>query len=154
MEKFTKSLKQYKMVEPVYCNLFELRFKSNVLKYQDAVMLTEQVSRMDYVQNPDAVLFGTKGLNIVFSQNVIDKRIQPLSILEMLKTALDDETSGTTLDINLHIHDKEGEVLRKVRFFGCKLVMIDSGSVFDYANQDIFELHAAFTYDKMSTENN
>lgn len=162
MNQFVKALKKYKMVEPVWNNLFEVRFKSTALKYQDAVLLTEQIVRFGYnnssqtLQNQFGIDFGAQfnTIDITFNQNVIDKRIEPLATLERLKDALSNEDKPAKLDINLYIHDKEGDVLRKVSFFGCKFRSLDPGTEFDYASQDIMELYLTLTYDSYKAYNN
>lgn len=159
MNQFKKSLKTYKMVEPVYNNLFEVRFKSNALGYHDAVTLTEQVIRFGYslpseIQNTFGIDFGIgKTIDISFNQNLINGRSEPLATIEDMRDILAEDKGGA-LDIHLYLFDREGVVFRKVKFTGCKIKNIDSGTEFDYTSQDIRELYLTLTYDSVKAENN
>lgn len=150
------------LADPVFCNLFEVRFKSELLRLSEAKMLTEQIKNICYTMPNELdsgfgiIMTGAKRVDMSFNLNIFDDKIQPLAILEKLQDKLPkihEDQTDKKLDIKIVMHDKRGTVLRTITLCDCKIIQIDCCTIFDYENGDPQSLYLNLCYDNIKIKN-
>ena len=137
------NLKSRSKIEPVYNNIFDIHFQSQVLDDESKTILSNQVISFYYYyenENTFGIDFNLSNIDIKFYLNVIKNKIQPITILEKIKK------NKTEFNIILTIQNNVGDILRKIKFLDCSITNIAGMEYFDYTSNNIMELNCSINY--------